>query len=501
MTADLDPFFAALRQDADAVPTGVPAVARRRGRSRTLRTVAGAAAGVLVLVGGVGVAVRGGSGSDPDIAPQPVASHSVPGPVIPFGSLRQVGEAVTVDGPTRVTTIPTTADRAFVGRQTEDDGKLTVTAINLSNGRVAWGPKTIGTFGDAAFVSWHPRYVIASGRHDAGVRPDGSVTVLDQKNGKVLMRVDVNNFEEDHVIIGESLMIIDSRLDRTIRAYDLATGKVQWSLPDGGNPTVHLMADSSTAAMGDVNSNRGRFSPGADFGFTRIVQVTTDGTAIVRNARTSAEVSRHPKAADPAGQDAHDEMLTIDGVLYTSRINATAVIRATDLRPGGATRQLYTNDAASAHSLTPCGTGRLCFTEFAEGDRSGKYGLTSISTTDGKVAWRRNVESRDLRTVNGLLLVSISPGQSDMVSTVTDSDGREVLSAEGRRGDAYWLDTNALIIFRGFGKNGYEVFATSPIAADPVLLGEVDGVGECGWNTTHLICVASGQIKVWGFTK
>lgn len=497
MTTDLDPFFEALRHDADALSSGEPQTARRLGRRRSLRTVAGAAVGVLVLVGGITVAVRGGGG-DREEVPHPATSTTVPGRVVAFDKMVPVGKPVTLPagGTSRLGTVATVGDRAFVARQAEK-GELDITAVDLITGKAAWGPKKVATFDDAAYVVWHPRYVLVLGRQDNGTRPDGAVIVLDQRTGNELMRLDVDNFERDHVLISESRLFVDSRADKLLRAYDLGTGQVRWSVPDLPSATVHV-SPMLTAGASELAGHRSQLDTASVYTFTQLVQLTADGTAIVRDAATGTELSRHAKAASVAGtDDQHDDVLAIDGVLYTATLSAPSLLRATDLLVGGATRSLYAGEAgAGIHALTPCGAGRLCFTEYRENPAS--HQIVSLDTATGKPAWRHDYDPHDLRVVGGMVLTGTYAGRDDGSSALFDSAGRQLLTDLGSKGMASWLDTNALLIFRPAGDSSREVLGLSPVTGQPTPLGTVDAAG-CGWSTTHLICVTPEGIKVWRF--
>ena len=508
MSRELDAFFTAMSHDADGLPAATPDTVRRLGRRRRRRATVIAAVTVFFLVGTVAVAIGAGLPKGP---PRPAVTPSAVAPsgtstaaVAPttFQKLAPVGATISLansQSPPRFGTVVTAGDRAFVCWQSES-GQTNVVAVDLSTGRVAWGPVHVADFDDTAAVYWHPRYVVVMGRNDNGSRPDGAVFALDPGTGKVLLDVDVDNFEADDLVLGGSTLVIASRPDGKTRGYDLATGRVSWTVPDPASRIVQSLA-VQTAAGSPPESQRGGLG-GPPVATDRFVQFTADGTAILRDLATGAETARRPGAVgavDPEDNgQTQDEALAVDGVLYSIDRNRRNVVRAADLSGQGAASNLYTAESGvQLGRLLWCGPAQICVGEHREPDIDGIAGL---DTGTHKVRWRQDGFVTRMQVVDGQVLLNLTTRAVDNRSVVIDPAGRPLLSEQAQAGAAGWIDGNALLVLQPRpDSRSTEVSGVSPLSGGPVPLGTVEDARGCGWSRTHLVCVTTTGITVWRF--
>jgi hypothetical protein len=509
MSTELDAFFAALRRDADDAPVAAPDAARRLGHRRRRRAAVVAAVTVFAVVGGVAVAIGAGlpAAQRPPAGP-PAATPSAtqaptafqrPAPTT-FQRLAPVGAGIGLGQPApRFATVVTMGDRAFVCWQSES-GRTSVVAVDLATGRTAWGPVHLGDFADTAAFFWHPRYVVVKGRQDNGSRPDGTMFALDPATGKILLRLDVDSGADD-VVLGESTLVIGARRDGETRGYDLATGRVRWTVPDPAGRIVHSIPMQS-AAGAPPESQRGGFG-GPTLATGQFVQLTADGTAIVRDLATGAESARRAGAVSAAGGEGHDDVLAVDGVLYVVHRDQRGAIRAVGLSGPPAVTAVHTaGNGVQVGPLFWCGTTQICFLE--RGPAQEEH-LAGFDTGARKIRWRQDGPVSRLQVVDGQVLLNLTPRSGHPRSAVIDASGRQVLGEDAQAGTASWIDGNALLIVERPGAGpATGVSGVSPLTGGRVQLGTADlGMLDaslaCGWSRTHLLCVTVGGVKVWRF--
>ncbi|WP_433222324.1 PQQ-binding-like beta-propeller repeat protein [Dactylosporangium sp. CS-047395] len=466
MSTELDPFFAALRHDAEALPAANPAQVRdrgrRRGRRRALATGAAAFAVVAVIALAIGIGLPHGRphGGEP-ATPGPTSTEAPPR----FEKLTPVGSPVGLGAAAgnRLATVQILGDRAFVCVQSEA-GQVSVAAVDLATGRKVWGPLVVATFRDTAVASWHPKFVVVMGRHDDGTRPDGSVLTLDPATGKPLLQVDVDAFEQDDIVLGESTLVIGSRAQGTTRGYDLATGQVRWTVPDPSSRIVHSLPMQIPGGPGAAPLRSAVGGPFLALG--QFVQFTADGTAIVRDVDTGAESSRRTGALSPSGSDGeHDDGVAVGGVLYAVDHASGATIRATDLtidqgKPAAATTTVYTaGPGARIGQVQACGPGRICFTE----QRANGMRLVDLDTGRRRTVWTREGVTRNWHALDGQVLVN----GLDEPGGIYDAAGRQLLKAPARTQG--WIDPRSALLFT----TGNEVLGVAPLDGEPVPLGAI----------------------------
>jgi hypothetical protein len=286
-------------------------------------------------------------------------------------------------------TVGTFGNRAVVTWQTES-GTTGVTAVDVRTGRAVWGPVMLGSFDESAMSFWHPRYVLVGARNDNGSRPDGAVFVLDPGTGKVLLRVDVDNFEADDLVVGESTLVMGSRRDRVTDGYDLASGRVRWAVPDPPSGVVHSIPMESWSDR-PVASLR-NLQPGIPVATQQFVQLTADGAVILRDLATGAEVARRPDAVSPRGADGEvDKVLAVDGVLYSVGRDRPGVVLARNLSRPESSASVY--EAAAGvwiGRMVVCGTAQVCVDEREVQSVNGR--LVAFDVHGRTVRWRRDVD-------------------------------------------------------------------------------------------------------------
>ncbi|GAA4264262.1 outer membrane protein assembly factor BamB family protein [Dactylosporangium darangshiense] len=498
MSTELDAFFAALRRDADEVPAAPPDAARRLGRRRRRQAAVVAVVAVFAVVGTIVVAIGAGlpRGQQPPAGPSPVTPTAAQKPTT-FQRLAPVGAGIGLGQlqPPRLATVVTMGDRAFVCLQSES-GQTSVVAVDLATGRAAWGPVHLADFSDTAAVYWHPRYVLIMGRHDNGSRPDGTIFALDPATGTMLMHLDVDNFEADDVVLGESTLVTGARRDGKTRGYDMATGRVQWTVPDPASRIVDSLVMQS-AAGSPLESQRGGFG-GPPVATSQFVQLTADGTAIVRDLATGAESVRRAGAVSAATGDSRDQVLAVDGILYVIDRDKHGTIRAADISGPAAATDVYTaTNGVQIGQPVWCGPNRICFEELG---KPGDEHVTALDTAAQKVRWRQDGSIFRLQVVNGQVLLNLMTQSGDLRNAVVDASGRQILSEQAQTGTAGWIDGNALLVIGpGDRDSPTSVSGVSPLTGGPVQLGVVDDNRGCGWSRTHLVCATITGIKVWRF--
>ena len=320
---------------------------------------------------------------------------------------------------------------------------------------------------------------------------------------KVLLHVEVDNFEADDVVFGETMLVLGSRVAHNTRGFDLATGQVRWTVPDPGRRDRAQPADGE---LGRIEARRTAHQP-ADRQLPRRQGVC----AAHHRWRSDPARSRH-RAGSPPGEGGEHRRLRLRARRH-DRGRWRALRR--DPRHGGeadpgngpgetriAERVLHTAEPGTTiAALTACRAARICFTENGQGDGEVAHNIIALDTTTGKVLWKQDGVTRDLRVVGDRVLATILVGR---VTRRARSSTRPAASSStrGARRASPWLDPEAALIFRP-SRDGTstEVLGLSPLTSQPTSLGTLTGGRGCGWTTTNLICVTPDGIKVWRFTQ
>jgi hypothetical protein len=252
-----------------------------------------------------------------------------------------------------------------------------------------------------------------------------------------------------------------------------------------------------SAAGAPPESQRGGFG-GPPIARSQFVQLTADGTAIVRDLGTGTESARRAGATRGDSGGSGNQALAVDGILYVVDHDKPGTVRAVDMSGPAAATDVYTT-ANGMQVVRPlwCGPTQICFEEQGS---SGDEHVTGFDTASRKVRWRENGSILRLQVVNGQILLNLMTRSGDPRSAVMDASGRQILSEQAQTGTAGWLDGNALLILGGRDRDApVSVSGVSPLTGGPVQLGVVDGNRGCGWGRTHLVCVTITGIKVWRF--
>ncbi|GAA3454818.1 PQQ-like beta-propeller repeat protein [Dactylosporangium matsuzakiense] len=497
MSTELESYFAALRDDVDTLPAAPPAAARHRGERRRRRhtvlvtATAFAAVAAVVIALGFGLP-RGGPPADRvTTPPAPVETDPVPKfqPLTPVPT----GIALSTAGTPVPGTTMTIGDRAFVCWQ-GPGGQATVAAIDLPTGATAWGPVKLAAFADFAAVYYHPGYVLVMGRNDNGAKPDGAIFALDPRTGRTLLHVDVDSFEADDVIIGVSTLVIASRTDGQTRGYDYATGEVRWTVPDPASRIVHSLPMQHGSGR---PAAAGRASLGAVLATDQFVQLTEDGTAILRDLATGVEKARRP-GADKPGTVGIMMATALDGILYTTDHTTLKTLRATSLTDSTPTTEIYkTPQRVGIGPPFVCGKARICFKESTEDPGY----FVGFDTERRQVVWRQDGTADTVQVVDGRALLVLSGATAQDRSAVIDPSGRQLLKPSAQAGRVTWVTSQSALVFTAEPNSGQDrkVAGLSPLDGDPVPLGSIGTVTGCSSSRTHLICIAAAGIKVWRF--
>jgi hypothetical protein len=491
MSTELDPFFIALRHDADGLPTTTPDLVRRRGRQRRRRIALTASFAAFVVL--LSVALVAGNRPDRKEQPAPPVPADTPTSTpIKFDTLVPVGPGIRLGGSESADMgLPViVGNRAFVSWKTEDDNLTVIAAVELATGRKIWGPVELASFSAITTPLWHPRYAVVVGRNDNGSRPVRTVFVLDPDTGRMLLRVDVDKLGIDHVLLGESTLVVGARSDRTTRGYDLATGQVRWTIPDPPSGIARIVPMEHSPGP-SIAWQRNRLV-GAPYTVREFVQLTTDRAAIVRDIDTGRETARRSGAVVDI-----NTAVAVDDVLYSVDEASRNRVQAVDLTGSDPARTVYTaTPGVTVHLPTVCGTSRICV---GEREESGGTYLVALDTIANTVRWRQAGQYEVLSIASGQVLMEL-----DERSAIFDPSGRQLLNEQAQRASAMWIDDQAVLLVRYESVDASTrtvLLGVSPLDSDPVPLGTILDVRGCDTSRTHLVCITVNDIKVWRFAK
>lgn len=501
MPADLDQMFAALRSDADAVPLAEPEVPRRRGERRKRTRIGAAALATACLVAAVigGGAWLGRGHERPEPAQPP--KHTAPvGRPVDFSPLEQVGPGVGFGAPVLLALSATIGDRAYLAWQ-QNDGLLKVAALDVTTGRPAWSPRTLGKYGMSGKLLALPQAALLVGYPDDGrATLDHTLFVLDPATGAL-------RWQREFDIDGGDLVFFDTILVLAGRggtvALDWRTGAEVWSAPASADPVVSSFGMRTPADLGGPGGPRGDgFGPTYRDG--RLLQVTAAGNLLVSDAQTGRRLAEpRPVAAPVAPDGASDEILAYDGKLFVAgRSESPYRVRMTDLATADEPRVVYTAPAAdrAVVTLAPCGPGRICLVE--AGRRADDAAVVAVDVATAEAAWRASaVQVERLAPAGDRVLVGGggNPG-------LFDPHGQQLLSLPPVQPSvlswtvAGWVNSASLLLLEGAGPGEVEVFGVDAATGRRTPLGQVQArTTGCSWTEQYLVCPGQQGFAVWRF--
>jgi outer membrane protein assembly factor BamB len=476
MSTDLDRMFTALRADADTIPLGEAAGARRRGeRRRRTQLVAVAAAVACVVAAGL----AGGTWLTRDLAgpePEPIAP---PDRVVELGPPRPLGEEISFGGRPDFALTALAGDRAygswFAG------GTLMVAAADLETGQPAWPAKGLGKFDDSNGIMAVPHALLAIGEHTDGTVPDQLLFVIDPDSGEVRWELPFSINDDDLLLFEAAVVLVTA--DGNSRGHDWATGRVLWEQPaTADRPVTSIGMNQPDADLPSVRGERPLRDP-------RLLQITAGGNLLVRDAATGALTATRAGVA-PSG---HADYVAFGGRLYGYSLESTYRLRVSDVDGTAAPRDILTG--APEHSLArpvACGTGRVCVLDTYMGQAQ----VIAVDAVRGREVWRADAP-RDpaFLTAAGARVVATGQDRDDeAVSVLYDADGREVVRTKA---ELVWLSTGTLL---SIGKT--EVAAVDAADGGVRVLGELPEHNRtCSWTETRLVCPSRTGLQVWAISR
>lgn len=467
MPIDLDDMFTTLGRHADTIPLAPPERARRRGQQRT-RTMVAAAATVCLIAAGVGAVI---------------VRHERPNAqVTSKRELPPVGAPIALGDQARVSTEVGADGRLYTAWQTPD-GRLSLNAVDLRTGRVAWTVPQLGRrTADTFFVNALPQALTVTLTQGS----EGQVTlILDPADGRQRWSL---TSTAAHSLISHESGLIREESGRT-EAFDWVTGARLWHLPAPADPPVQTIGTY-------LDQNEG-FLLGHPFVFTdnRLVQVTRAGKVQVRDITTGKllrTVTSVPPDQDPR------TFLAYDGWLYNDEHECCGEdgyrIRATDVRSAqGESKVVFTRGAGHRlDMLQMCGERRVCVTD------RGPTGPATVSVLDlvtGRQLWQVDApdDSSSVSTVHGYTLIGGGRGEQ----VVYDRTGRRVHSIP--ESSVTWLDTDTLLVLPTYTAGTASRVTLPDGRVTP--LGEVPAASDgCAWTPQRLACPVGASLRIWDLT-
>ncbi|MET0494819.1 MAG: PQQ-binding-like beta-propeller repeat protein [Actinoplanes sp.] len=459
MPTDLDEMFIALGRQADTLPLGPAASARRRGRQRTrTRAALAAAAAVCLITGGLAVTTTHRR-ADPSPAASPLPT--VGKPIVFGGTARNVTTAIS----------GATAYAVWVA----PDGKTNVAGADLRTGAERFPAHALGTFNQVNVVRALPKAVVVDVQEDM----DRMLYILDPATGEQRWKLPLAD-GDDHVYYENDLVHMKMKTGET-RAFDWATGDETWRQPAGADPVVHTVGMRMEAD-----------APRAGFSDPRLIQLTKGNRVLIRDAATGKSLGNVP------GQIAWgDPYLAYEGTLYTvvplhyteaKKVWSSYLIRETDLTAPYLSRSVRSGPAGRAlQALAPCGRGKLCVLDTLDSANQ----LASIDIGASAENWRVDAPPTafSLESSGGRVLAV--GGRSN---ALYDTDGKQVLLPEDLAGaHVGWIGSAAVLSLSTSG----EVAKVLVENGDREVIGSVPpGTTAWAWNNERLVAATPTEMRV-----
>lgn len=459
MPTDLDEMFATLGRQADALPLGPAASARRRGRQRTrTRAALAAAAAVCLITGGLAVTTTHRR-ADPSPAASPLPT--VGKPIVFGGTARSVTTAISGD----------TAYALWVA----PDGTTNVAGADLRTGAERFPAHALGTFHQVNVMRALPKAVVVDVEEDSG----RTLYILDPATGEQSWELPVAD-GDDLVFYQNDLVHMRLKTGET-RAFDWATGYETWRQPAGADPVVHTVGMRMEAD-----------APRAGFSDPRLIQLTKGNRVLIRDAATGK-----PLGSVPSPIVGNDPYLAYEGKLYTvgpthysdtKKGWSSYLIRETNLAAPFISRTVRSGPAGRAlYALAPCGPGRICVLDTLDSIPQ----LASIDVGTGTEQWRVDAPPTafSLESSGGRVLAV--GGRSNALYY---ADGKQVLAPEDLAGaHVGWFGSAAVL---SLGTDG-EVAKVLVENGDREVVGSVPpGTVAWAWNNERLVTATATEMRV-----
>ncbi len=468
MPTDLDEMFAALRNDADAVPVAAAAAARRRGVHRT-RVQAGAAAALAMVLVAAGL---GGVAWSRRPGPAPASDTPLPtiGKRIEFGGTAEVA-IPQIENPMINPT------RAYV-LWSDTHGVSRVIAADLNDGHQLW-QSPVGAPHDVTTMIVTSGAVVVTGTHRAG--SDGQMWVLDPNSGRV-WRQGAFDRSDQHAFYPNALVSLHAGA-LTAVAWD--TGRVLWSAPPGSDPPVRITG--SATLLDRTNSftfrNYGTADKPVD---STLIVVTRSGSVRVLDATTgTGRTIALPLGPFSDRVNANGRQYAYAGKLLTVSEGHPYAMELTDLDNASQT----TWEALSPRTfgeLTPCGATSVCVIDSAAAGPE----LSLVDVDRQRQMWRVPITG-DTVDFRDTLVVT---GGSDPMVAYDVRTGKKVASAP----QLFWLDDTRLLEL--------PAPAGGPVAlvgddGTRTPLGTIPVSSSCAWTTSRLACTDRTGLRIYALRR
>jgi outer membrane protein assembly factor BamB len=444
MPADLDEMFATLGRQADALPLGPAASARRRGRQRSRRQLLATAAAVVGLIGG-GFAVT-------------TNLHRKPDPSPPAGPLPSIGKPISFGDHAPLPSI--IGDTAYaIGAA--PDGTTRIAAVDLTTGAERFPAHPLGSFAGILTVTPLPQALLLGVEDLGGGR---TLLVLDPATGEQEWKLPFEK-GDDFVYFKQDLVHMAAKTGET-RAFDWATGSESWR-----------QATRADRIIRTLGLHSGTDLPTAEVSGGRLLQVTKSGKVIISDGATGTVRETWPGSV--AGGT---KFVAQDAKLYSVGAGPGYVIRVMD-RTGS--RVFSTGPAdRRVSSLTACGTDRICVL-----DTNGEDAQTAAAMAgpEGEV-WRVEAPSETslLESAGGRVL--LTGGETSLLYA---ANGERLLDQDG---SVRFLSETEVLSVGGDGK----VARIQAGTGERRELGTVPaGTQPCVGNSRALICLSALDLRIW----
>jgi outer membrane protein assembly factor BamB len=418
---------------------------------------------------------------------------------VAFTALESAGISVPFGGGSiERTTSSTIGDRAYVSWQ--DDRGLRVAAIDLATRRKLWevaapsGP----TRWEGIAATARAVLVFAGESSDSTARP---VYALSPDDGRQLWQVAGHGGDRRYLF--DAMLVIDSRYDTAVRAYDWATGDQKWHV-DARAGSSGQLTTVAYAAPGE--SDPADSAPSTFWGYPFPSWKASDARLVLLDSErvlTVVDLATGKRRERP-------NVASYDEPVYALGDRLYALVKGQlweyDLGKLGEPRVLYTLTADNKRFVGAperCGDGLICLLERSGSDAKSTE-LVAVDVEDRTVARRRPAPGTERLMAVGDNILARAYGSAP-ASAFFDSGGKQLLRDDDRGTVAVRLDRSSLLLFSKPPSDYGETVALTGVTAggDRKPLGSIEGVrsASCSYNTTYLVCATNREFRVWRFAE